>query len=216
MSINQIQEIARFPGNRKWLNSRVDDLNIYSELDINIGAANVGDVLVIDAQGDPTWVPNSTLLSLTLDHMMTNFIAHTFVPNTTVHMPLNITPIIASPTISINGNGELFLQDAGIYMLSVNVNVLQTLTTQNPSLSLQRWSPVDNQFHDDADGLGVSALIPFSGSTAVSQSLSSTWPVLVSDSHPTNNRFRITGSNPGSVAVSIDAPTSVFTVVRIS
>lgn len=216
MSINQIQEIPTFPGNRPWLNSRVDDLNIYSELDIDINLASVGDVLVIDSLGNPSWVPNSSLLTLTLDHMMTLFIAHTFVAGTNVHIPLNIVPIISSPNISINGNGELFLPDAGIYMLSVNINVLLTLTTQNASLSLERWDPIDNQFRIDGDGLGVSAIVPTPPSVAVSQTLASTWPVVVSSSHPTNNRFRITGANPGSSSVSLDVPSSSFTVVRIS
>lgn len=216
MSINQIQEIDKFPGWRSWLNSRVDDLNIYSRLDLDIDLAVQGDILILDSSLEPTWVPNSSLLAGALDNMMTTPQAFTFTVGADLPIQLSNSYVISSPNITVNSNGELVLANAGIYLLCVNFNVNVTATTVNPSLSLQRWNSNTNTFVNDLEGLGISAYVPFNGSSGLTQTLCSIWPVILPLPNPTNNRFRIIGSNPGQLNTSLINTDSSLSVIRIS
>lgn len=216
MSINQIQEIAKFPGTRDWLNSRVDDLKIYSQLNYDIENADVGDILEINGSLQPTWVPPSAITGSTLDHMMVKPIVFDFVHGVDLPIVFNSIPLITSPNIIIDGNRDLVITQSGVYMFFVNYNVSITSTSENPVLTLQRYNPSTGVFVNDGDALGVSAVIPQSGATLGLQTLTASWPVIVPSSSPSNNRFRMIGSNPGTQTCSLNIATSAFTVVRIS
>jgi len=216
MSINQIQESDTYPLWRDWLNSRVQNLNIASRLNLDIDLAEPGDILVLQAGNVIGWEPSTTVLTLALDRMMTTPTAYNFIVGADTPIPLSPVPVIASANITVNINGELVVNDPGIYMFFVNFNANVETSTQNPSLSLQRWDNAQGRFINDGEGLGISASVPVSGTNVAMQTLSAAWPVIVLSLEPLNNRFRIIGSNPGSSSCQLNNILSSFTVVRIS
>lgn len=214
MSLNQLQEIQKFPGWRSWLNSRVDDLNIYSQLNVEMDLAVTGDILEIGPSLEISWVPGGGVGGTTMDHMMAVANAFIFTSGVDSMVLFNNTSLIPSAHMSIINNGELLLTRAGVYMIMVNLNVATDDTTQNPSISLQRFDSATAQFLNVGDGLGVSAIIQPNYQQG-EQSLCAMYPVLIASDHPSNNKFRILGSNPGS-SVEIVSASSSLSVVKLS
>ena len=213
MSLNQIQESTIYPGKRDWLNSRVDTLSIYDQLNYNSSSALTGDIMELDASLQPTWVPSTSIISASLDFTDFRPNPYTFSSLSDPVINMNPVPILSSPNIVIQ-NGEIVFLDLGVYMMFLNFNLPITLTTQSAAVRLQRWN--GTQFVNDFEGLAVSSVVPQTGNVAVSQTITAIWPVFLTVPHPTNNRFRLVGELTGPTVVTLSETISTLSIVRIS
>lgn len=216
MSINQIQQSVAYPGYRDWLSLHVDDLNIYSQLDVDIELANRGDILEVQPDLSIEWIPGGGSIVATLDFTLFNPNPFTFVPGATLPITMNPVSPLPNAGITINANGEIVFSDKGVYYMYMNFNLPAISTSEAPSTTLQKYSVIAGEFFNDFNGLGLTAVVPQQGVVSNPQTMTAFWYIIVTDIHPSNNRYRIVGSSAGTNTTVLQNTISSLSIVRIS
>ena len=217
MSINQLnRDLINFPKNKKWLDGRVNDLTIISEFNIEMETADVEDELLIDAGLNITWVPTSAVVVANLDNASFPFQNHSFIGTVDMLIPLSSVPFCSSPDITVNAQGELVLAQQGVYMVFMNMFINTTTLNQCVGVRLQYYNPINAQFENFGEAFGKTSIVPASGSTVNSQTISAFWYALALTPNPTNHRYRVVGSSTNASITNLIGSLSLFSVVRVA
>lgn len=216
MSLNQINpNLVSFPGNKKWVNIRVDDMNILDQLNIDTSDADVGDELTVGVGGALTWIPSNIVSPIAIDSAVFRFTSIHI--NTVADVPLLLdpTPIVASPDIVIIGGTNVKINAIGRYMIFLNLVVNVTLTTNEVNVRMQRYNAAGNVWVNDLETLGVSSV--YQSPPGGNQSMTA-FGVIVVRNLSDINEIRIVGSlnSASSTVTPIQTQHSTLSLLKIS